>query len=113
MIQVCNEELVEAGLVELALQDCKYASAMVIGLSKKDTYDNWTKKRMFGDQRTINKFIKFNRYAILTLEENFEAIGYAKVFGTFDLRSGYHQIGLREEVKEKTAFYKDGKDRLY
>jgi hypothetical protein len=52
-------------------------------------------------------------YTMPAPKENFEAIGYAKVFSTLDLRSGYHQIGLREKDKEKTAFWgidKDGKD---
>jgi hypothetical protein len=101
--------------VELAPPDCEYASATVMP-SKKDIYGNWTEKRMCGDYRRINKFTKSDRYAMPTPEENFEAIGHAKVFGTFDLRSGYHQIGLRKEDKEKTAFWgidKDGKDRLY
>jgi hypothetical protein len=87
--------------------------------SKKDIYSNWTEKRMYGDYRRINKFTKSDHYAMPTLEENFEAIGYAEVFSTLDLRSGYHQIGLREEDKERTTFWdidkdgKDGKDRLY
>jgi hypothetical protein len=84
--------------------------------SKKDIYDNWTEKRMCGDYRRINKFTKSDRYAMPIPEENFEAIGHAKVFSTLDLRSGYHQIGLREEHKEKTTFWRidtDGKDRLY
>jgi hypothetical protein len=106
---------VEARLVELAPSDCEYASATVMP-SKKDIYGNWTEKRMCGDYRRINKFTKSNRYAMPTPEENFEAIRHAKVFNTFDLCSGYHQIGLREEDKEKTAFWgidKDRKDRLY
>jgi hypothetical protein len=97
MIQARTVELVEAGLVELVPSDCEYASATVMP-SKKDIYGNWTKKRMCGDYRRINKFTKSDRYAMPTLEENFEAIGYAKVFSTLDLCSGYHQIGLREEV---------------
>jgi hypothetical protein len=115
MIQAHTAELVEAGLVELAPPDCEYASATVMP-SKKDIYGNWTEKRMCGDHRRINKFTKSNCYAMPIPEENFEAIGHAKVFSTLDLRSGYHQIGLREEDKEKTAFWgidKDGKDRLY
>jgi hypothetical protein len=103
MIQARTTELVEVGLVELAPPDCEYALAMVMS-SKKDIYGNWTEKKMCGDYRRINKFTKSDRYAMPTLEENFEAIGHAKVFSTLDLRSGYHQIGLREEDKEKTAF---------
>jgi hypothetical protein len=115
MIQARTVELMKAGLVELAPPDCEYASATVMP-SKKDIYGNWTKKRMCGDYMRISKFTKSERYAMPTPEENFEAIGHAKVFSTLDLRLGYHQIGLREEDKEKTAFWgidKDGKDRIY
>jgi hypothetical protein len=115
MIQARTIELLGAGLVELASSDCEYASATVMP-SKKDIYGNWTKKRMYGDYRRINKFTKSDSYAMPTLEENFEAIEHAKVFSTLDLCLGYHQIGLREEDKEKTVFWgidTDGKDRLY
>jgi hypothetical protein len=112
MIQARTAELVEAGLVELAPLDCEYASATLMP-SKKDIYGNWTEKRMCGDYRRIIKFTKSDHYAMPTPEENSEAIGHTKVFSTLDLRSEYHQIGLREEDKEKTAFWgidKDGKD---
>ena len=89
--------------MELASLDYEYASVMVMP-SKKDFYSNWTKKRMYGDYRRINKFTKSDHYAMPTPKENFEAIGHAKVFSTLDLRSRYHQIGLREEDKENTAF---------
>jgi hypothetical protein len=115
MIQARIVELVEAGLVELAPPDCEYVSATIMP-SKKGVYGNWTKKRMCGDYRRINKFTKSYRYAMPTPEDNFEAIGHAKVFDTLDLSSGYLQIGLRKEDKEKTAFWgidKFGKDRLY
>jgi hypothetical protein len=61
MIQTRTTELVEAGLVELAPPDCEYASVTVMP-SKKDIYDNWTEKRMYGDYRRINKFTKSDRY---------------------------------------------------
>jgi hypothetical protein len=114
IIQARTKELVEAGLVELAPPDCEYASATV--MPSKDIYGNWTEKRMCRDYRKINKFTKSDRYAMPTPKENFEAIGHAKVFNTLDLRLGYHQIGLREEDKEKITFWgidEDGKDRLF
>lgn len=115
MIQDRTKELLEAELVELAPSDCEYASATVMP-SKKDIFGNWTKKRMCGDYRRINRFTKSDRYVMPTPEENFDAIGHAKVFSTLDLRSGYHQLGICEGDKGKTAFWgidEDGKDRLY
>jgi hypothetical protein len=95
MIQARTAELVEVGLVELVPPDCEYVSATVMP-SKKDIYDNWTEKRMCGDYRRINKFTKSDRYTMPTPEENFEAIGHAKIFSTLDVRLENHQIGLRE-----------------
>jgi hypothetical protein len=62
MIQACTKELVEVGLVELAPPDCEYASATV--MPSKDIYGNWTEKKMYGDYRRINKFTKFDHYAM-------------------------------------------------
>jgi hypothetical protein len=39
------------------------------------------------------------------LEEIFDAFGQAKVFNTLDLRSGYHQLPLREGDKVKITFW--------
>ena len=102
-IQSCTKELVEAGLVELVSLDCEYVSTTVMP-SKKGIYGNWTKKMIFEDYKKINKFTKFDRYAMPTHEENFEAIGHAKIFSTLDLCSRYHQIVLREEDNKKTTF---------
>jgi len=84
MIQDRTKELLEAGLVELVPTDCEYTSAMVMPF-KKDIFGNWTKKRMYGDYWRIYRFTKSDRYAMPTLEENFDAIGNAKVFSTLDL----------------------------
>ncbi len=39
------------------------------------------------------------------LEEIFDALGHAKIFNTLDLRSGYHQLPLKEGDKVKTTFW--------
>jgi hypothetical protein len=103
MIRARTKELVGVGLVELAQPDCEYASATIMP-PKKDIYGNWTEKRMYRGYRRINKFTISDCYGMPTPEENFEAVGHAKVFSTLDLHSWYHQIGLKEEDKEKTVF---------
>jgi hypothetical protein len=51
-----------------------------------------------------------------TLEEIFDVVGHVKVFNTFDLRVGYHQLPIQKEDKAKTAFWGinfHSKDCLY
>jgi hypothetical protein len=98
MIQAWTAELLGAGLVELVPLDCEYASATVMQ-SKKDIYGNWTEKRMCGDYRRINKFTKSDRYAMPTPEENFEAIGHAKVFS-----QGCHKGRNWRKITVRTSF---------
>jgi hypothetical protein len=106
-------DLLEAKLVELLHGE--YASAIVM-LAKKDVHGNYTDRWMCGDYRPINRQIKFDKYAMPTLEEIFDVVGHTRVFNTLDLRARYHQLSIREEDKAKTAFWgvnSHGKDCLY
>jgi putative transposase len=94
-------DLLEAGLVELLHGE--YASATVM-LAKKDVHGNYTYRWMCGDYRPINRHTKSDKYAMPTPEEIFDVVGHAKVFSTFDLRVGYHQLPIRKEDKAKNAF---------
>lgn len=113
LIQMRTQDLWEAGLVELS--GGEYASATVMP-AKKDVFGNWTERRMCGDYRLVNRQTKSDRYAMPIPEEIFDAIGHAKVFSMLDLRSGYHQLPIKEADKQKTAFWginEHGKDCLY
>ena len=112
-VQTRCQELLAAGLIELS--NGEYACATVMP-SKKDIFGNWTEKRMCGDYRPVNRKTKSDRYPMPMPEELFDALGFARIFSTLDLRSGYHQLPLLLGDRVKTAFWgidKDGKDQLY
>ncbi|SAL98734.1 hypothetical protein, partial, partial [Absidia glauca] len=56
------------------------------------------------DYRALNKLTVRNRYPLPRIDECLEQLSGAKVFTSLDLKSGYHQVRLREEDKPKTAF---------
>ena len=98
--QCCNLE--RLGFIRKSAQS-KYASATVV-VRKKDAEGNYTDFRQCGDYRPLNVETTLDRYPVPSIEDIFNAMGGATIFSKLDLRSGYHQMPLREEDWCKTAF---------
>ena len=56
------------------------------------------------DYRELNNVIVKNRYPLLRIDDLFDQLQGASWFSKIDLRSGYHQMRVREEDVQKTAF---------
>nr|GEW13274.1 hypothetical protein [Tanacetum cinerariifolium] len=60
--------------------------------------------RMCIDYPEVNKLTVKNRYPLLRIEDLFDQLQGSRVYSKIDLRSGYHQLRVREEDIPKTAF---------
>ncbi|GJU72124.1 putative reverse transcriptase domain-containing protein [Tanacetum coccineum] len=60
--------------------------------------------RMCIDHRELNKLTMKNRYPLLRIDDLFDQLQGSRVYSKIDLRSGYHQLRVREEDVPKTAF---------
>nr|GEU93683.1 putative reverse transcriptase domain-containing protein [Tanacetum cinerariifolium] len=56
------------------------------------------------DYRELNKLMVKNRYPLLRINDLFDQLQGSSVYSKIDLRSGYHQLRVREEDIPKTAF---------
>jgi hypothetical protein len=61
-------------------------------------------QRMVIDYREINKITVRNGYPLPAIEELFPIVQGSRYFSKLDLFSGYYQIRVAEEDREKTAF---------
>jgi hypothetical protein len=90
------EELRRQGVIEPSASP--WASNLVI-VAKKDG-----SLRMCVDYRGVNNVTRKDSYPLPRITDCLDALGSATYFSTFDLRSGYFQIAMEEDDKDKTSF---------
>ena len=90
------QELVDRGFIRPSISPW---GVSVLFVKKKD--DTW---RLCIDYRQLNKVTIRNRYPLPRIDDLFDQIQGARVFSKIDLRSGYHQLRIRESDIPKTTF---------
>ncbi|GJV78725.1 putative reverse transcriptase domain-containing protein [Tanacetum coccineum] len=73
--------------------------AQVLFVKKKDG-----SFQMCIDYRELNKLTVKNRYPLPRIDDLFDQLQGSSVYSIIDLRSGYHQLRVREEDIPKTSF---------
>jgi hypothetical protein len=95
-LQMQLKELLDLGLIRPSVSPW---GAPVIFVKKKDG-----SLRLCIDYRDLNRATVKNRYPMPRIDDLFDQMKGAVVFSKIDLRSGYHQLRIKEGDIPKTAF---------
>ncbi|GKB88216.1 putative reverse transcriptase domain-containing protein [Tanacetum coccineum] len=90
------QELSDKGFIR---PSSSHWGAPVLFVQKKDG-----SFRMCIDYRELNMLMVKNRYPLLRIGDLFDQLQGSSVYSKIDLRSGYHQLRVREEDIPKTTF---------
>ena len=94
------DEYVKAGVAsgQLTVSQSPYGSMALIVRKKDGT------NRVVVDFRAVNDLTIKNKYPLPLMDELFDRVYGAQFFTKLDLRSGFHQIRIHPDDREKTAF---------
>jgi hypothetical protein len=95
-LQLQLEEILKKGYIHLSMSPW---GSQVLFVKKKDGT-----LRLCIDFRQLNKVTVKNKYPLPRIDDIFDQLKDAKIFSKIDLRSGYHQVRIRDEDISKTAF---------
>ncbi|KAL0544078.1 hypothetical protein IC582_019189 [Cucumis melo] len=95
-LKVQLQELLDKGFIRPSVSPW---GAPVLFVKKKDG-----SMRLCIDYRELNKVTVKNRYPLPRIDDLFDQLQGATVFSKIDLRSGYHQLRIKEGDVPKTAF---------
>ncbi len=89
-------ELLATGIIKESRSP--YASPIVVARKKNGTV------RMCIDYRTLNSRTIPDQYTVPRIDEALDCLTGSRWFSVLDLRSGYYQIKMADEDKDKTTF---------
>ncbi|KAL0554363.1 hypothetical protein IC582_008282 [Cucumis melo] len=95
-LKVQLQELLDKGFIRPSVSPW---GAPVLFVKKKDG-----SMRLCIDYRELNKVTVKNTYPLPRIDDLFDQLQGATVFSKIDLRSGYHQLRIKDEDVPKTAF---------
>ncbi|KAL0556362.1 hypothetical protein IC582_004875 [Cucumis melo] len=95
-LKVQLHELLDKGFIRPSVSPW---GAPMLFVKKKDG-----SMRLCIDYRELNKVTVKNRYPLPRIDDLFDQLQGATVFSRIDLRSGYHQLRIRDSDIPKTAF---------
>ncbi|KAL0537361.1 hypothetical protein IC582_026339 [Cucumis melo] len=95
-LKVQLQELLDKGFIRPSVSPW---GTPVLFVKKKDG-----SMRLCIDYRELNKVTVKNRYPLPRIDDLFDQLQGATVFSKIDLRSGYHQLRIKDEDVPKTAF---------
>jgi hypothetical protein len=90
------QQLLEQGVIRPSTSPC---GSPIIIVPKKD--GTW---RMCIDYRALNKITLKNQYPLPRIDDLLDQLHHDKYFTKLDLKSGYHQVQVKEEDTWKIIF---------